>query len=146
MESIRSALRPLAARLKTARTLPQRKMTRYPSQPITAQGCRKPPQRNAASSHPQKPAPCSIQNVARYRMHIPQMESIRSALRPLAAPLKNSADTAAAQDDAMPIANDNGARMPQASRRNLPHLIPEKRSRQRGPQSPRTAYSLQHSI
>ena len=118
---------PLAARLKTARTLPQRKMTqcppkrirqRMPQAPAAERGriscpaklhlaaigtqrgivcssrrrnlsaARYAPRHtvensaDAASSHPQKPAPCSIQSAARYRMQFPQMEFIRSALRP----------------------------------------------------------------
>ena len=126
-ESIRSALRPLAARLKTARTLPSHKMTqcppkrirqRMPQAPAAERGriscpaklhlaaigtqrgivcssrrrnlsaARYAPRHtvensaDAASSHPQKPAPCSIQSAARYRMQFPQMEFIRSALRP----------------------------------------------------------------
>ena len=71
------------------------------------------PTAERSSAHvPRKPAPCSIWNVARHRMQLPQTEHIRSALRPLAAQPEISTDTAAAQDDAMGVPIDNGARMP----------------------------------
>ena len=106
-EFIRSALRPSPHNRKTARTRPQHKMTRWASQSLTAHGL---PHR----SFPRKTALRSIRIAARHRMQFPQTESIRSALRPLAARLKTARTLPQHKMTAMPIANDNGTGMPQA--------------------------------
>ena len=76
-------------------------------------------------------------------MQFPQTEHIRSALHPSPHNQKNSAETTSAQDDAMPIATDNGARMPQSPRNGtMPHLIPENAYGKGNRKAPRTGTLL----